>query len=396
MRQDSPIRAPRGAPASLFAAILLLAGLGAAILAGCGEEKVAGEGPILIGHYASLTGSEATFGKSTDEGIQLAVKERNAAGGVRGRQIKLITYDNQGKNSEVTSAVTRLITRDKVVAVLGEVASGRSLPGAEVCQRYGVPMITPSSTKPSVTEVGDMIFRVCFIDPFQGGVCAKFAKERGWTKAATLYDRTAPYSTGLNENFKAAFTALGGTIVTEQAYSGGDSDYGAQLTAIRGAKPDVIFVPGYYTDVGNIALQVRNLGLGMPLLGGDGWDSSQLAVAAGSAIEGCFYSNHYSHEEARPAVQTFVQNYRAEFDGRTPDGLAALGYDAAMILFHAMEKAPSLQGKDLAAALASVKEFAAVTGTITIDGNRNAQKSAVILEMRQGQWRYVATIEATP
>jgi len=397
MRQDSPIRAPRGAPAALFAAILLLAGLSAGFLAGCGDEgdeKAAGEGPILIGHYASMTGSEATFGVSTDNGIQLAVKERNAAGGVRGRPIQLITYDDQGKSSEVATVVTRLITRDKVVAVLGEVASSRSIAGGQVCQRERVPMVTPSSTNASVTEIGDMIFRVCFIDPFQGEVCAKFAKERGWTKAATLYDRTQAYSTGLAENFEAAFTALGGKVVTKQAYSGGDSDFGAQLTAIRGGAPDVIFVPGYYTDVGNIALQVRNLGLKMPLLGGDGWDSTQLGAAAGSAIDGSFFSNHYSHEEKRPAVQKFVETYQKEF-GAVPDGLAALGYDAALILFHAMEKAPSLSGKDLAAALAAVKEFSAVTGTISIDANRNAQKSAVILELKGGQPTYVTTIEPT-
>jgi branched-chain amino acid transport system substrate-binding protein len=367
-------------------------GNGGAPAGASGASGAASSGAIVVGHYASMTGSEATFGVSTDQGIRLAVKERNAAGGVKGRQIELITYDDQGKASEATTAVTRLITRDKVVALLGEVASGRSIAGGQVAQKYGVPMVTPSSTNPQVTQIGDKIFRVCFIDPFQGDVCAKFARDRGWTRAATLYDRTQPYSTGLNDNFKTAFAAQGGTIVTEQAFSGGDSDFGAQLTTIRAANPEVIFVPGYYTDVGNIAIQVRKLGLTMPLLGGDGWDSEQLGKTAGSAIEGSFYSNHYSDEETRPAVKDFVQRYQTEY-GSIPDGLAALGYDAAMILFDAMERAPSLGGADVASALAATKDFPAVTGVITIDAQRNARKPAVVVEMRGGRPRYVATID---
>lgn len=353
--------------------------------------ETSGADAIVIGHYASMTGSEATFGVSTDNGIKLAIKERNAKGGVKGKQIKLITYDDQGKASECTTAVTRLITRDKAVAILGEVASSRSIAGGQVAQKYGIPMVSPSSTNPQVTEIGDMIFRVCFIDPFQGEVCAKFAKTRNWTKAAILYDRTQAYSTGLSDNFKTAFTAAGGTIVTEQAYSGGDSDFGAQITTIKAANPDVIFVPGYYTDVGNIAIQIRKAGITAPLLGGDGWDSAQLGATAGDAINGSFYSNHYSHQETRPAVQSFVSTYQTEF-GAIPDGLAALGYDAAMILFDAMDRAPSTSGKDIAAALAATTDYSGVTGVISMDANRNARKPAVILEMKGGEPTYVATV----
>lgn len=350
---------------------------------------------IVIGHYGSMTGSEATFGQSTDNGIKLAVDEINEAGGIRGRKIRLITYDDKGDAREAGTAVTRLTTKDEVVAVLGEVASGLSLAGAPVCQEAGVPMVSPSSTNPKVTKIGDMIFRVCFIDPFQGAVCAKFAREHeGLTasKAAILTDQGSPYSVGLQEEFEKAFVASGGTVVSKQTYQGGDQDFSAQLTAIRSSEPDVVFVPGYYTDVGNVALQARKLGLTMPLLGGDGWDSSKLGEIAGSAIEGCFYSNHYSHEDPSPRVQEFIKKY-SERHNQTPDGLAALGYDAARILFEAMSRTESLEGADLAAELAKTKDFDGVTGRISIDAERNAVKPAVILEMKDGKPRFVTTIQ---
>jgi len=347
--------------------------------------------PILIGHFASMTGSEATWGVSTDAGIQLAIKEQNAAGGVQGRPLKVITYDNQGKQQESATAVTRLVTQDKVVAVLGEVASSRSIAGGQVAQRFGVPMITPSSTNPRVTEIGDMIFRVCFIDPFQGYVCAKFAREDlKVTRAATLFNRAQAYSTGLNDYFKKHFAEVGGTIVTEQAYGDGDTDFSAQLSNIREAKPEVIFIPGYYTEVVNIAVQARRLGITVPLLGGDGWDAEDLKNA-GSALDGCYFSNHYSHEEQRAVVQEFVKRYQAEF-GKVPDGMAATGYDAARILIDAMQRAPSLSGKDLAKALAAAKDFPGVTGIISMDEFRNARKPAVILRLKDGKPSYVTTI----
>ncbi|MBL8879459.1 MAG: ABC transporter substrate-binding protein [Phycisphaerales bacterium] len=347
----------------------------------------------VVGHYASMTGSEATFGKSTDDGIKLAIEEINAAGGVKGKKFRLITYDDQGKGQEAATAVTRLITRDKVVAVLGEVASSRSIAGGQVAQQNGVPMITPSSTNASVTEIGDMISRVCFIDPFQGFVCAKFVRDNlKLSTAATLYDRTQAYSAGLNDDFKKAFTELGGKIVTEQAYAGGDADFSAQLTNIRDKNPDVIFIPGYYTEAGNIAMQVRKLGLKSVLIGGDGWDSAKLAEIGGQAIEGAYYSNHYSDEEQRPAVQDFVKKYKEKY-GAVPDGLAALGYDAMRLLADAMTRAKSTSGKDLAEAINSTKDFAGVTGVITIDAERNARKPAVILKMQGGRPRYAATIQ---
>ncbi|MCC6133037.1 MAG: ABC transporter substrate-binding protein [Acidobacteria bacterium] len=382
----------------------LLLGLGIGLLAAAGCQK-ASEAPqagkaepkspdtILIGHYGSLTGSEATFGQSTDNGIKLAIKERNAAGGVNGKQVLLKTYDTQGKSQEAGTAVTRLITDDKVTALLGEVASSLSIAGGRVAQQYGVPMITPSSTNPQVTQIGDMIFRVCFLDSFQGYAVAKFSKETlKAQKVAVLYDQAQAYSKGLKDDFSKAFSELGGTITTQQAYTGGDQDFSAQLTTIRGTNPDAIFVPGYYTDAGNVSLQARKLGIKVPLLGGDGWDSSKLAEIGGSAIEGSYFCNHYSHQEPRPEVKSFVAAYQNDF-GQVPDGLAALGYDAARLLFDAMSRAASLSGKDLAAAIAATKDFPGVTGKITIDANRNARKSAVILEMKGGIPSFVASVE---
>jgi branched-chain amino acid transport system substrate-binding protein len=348
----------------------------------------------MIGHYASMSGSEATFGQSTDNGIKLALEEINQAG-VKGKKLRLITYDDKGDAKEAGTAVTRLINKDGVVAILGEVASSMSLAGAPVCQENGIPMVTPSSTNPKVTKIGDMIFRVCFIDPFQGGVCAKFARENDKvkaSKAAILYDQSAAYAVGLQEEFDKAFTKLGGQITTKQTYTNGDQDFSAQLTAIRSSQPDVIFVPGYYTDVGNIAVQARKLGIQVPLLGGDGWDSSKLGQIGGKAIDGCFYSNHYSHQDPSPRVQEFIRKYVAKY-GETPDGLAALGYDAARILADAIGRANSTGGAEIAAELAKTKDFDGVTGRISIDKDRNAVKSAVMLEMKDGVPTYVCTIE---
>ena len=349
-------------------------------------------GPIIVGHFASMTGAQATFGTSTDNGIRLALEERNAAGGIKGRKIEVHTLDTASKTQEAGTVVTRLITNDHVVALLGEVASSASLAGAPVAQKYGVPMITPSSTNARVTQIGDMIFRVCFLDDFQGYVGAKFAHDDlKLSKVAILYDQGQAYSKGLAEEFKHSFEAMGGTIATEQAYTDGDADVSAQLQTIKGTGAELIYMPGYYTEAGNITRQARKLGITAPFLGGDGWDSAKLTEIGGDAIEGSYYSNHYSHQEQRPEVQDFVKKYQAKF-GAVPDGLAALGYDAARVLFDAMDRAPSLGGKDLAAAIAATKDFPGVTGKITIDKDRNAVKQAVILQIKGGQSVFVTSI----
>ncbi len=364
--------------------------LGAGVLALGGCERA--PDVIRVGHFASMTGQEATWGVSTDAGVRMAIEEENERGGVNGRKLEVITYDNQAKSQESATAVTRLITQEKVVAVLGEVASSRSIAGGQVAQRFGVPMISPSSTNPKVTEIGDMVSRVCFIDPFQGFACAKFARGEPIMaqKAATLFNRSQIYSTGLRDTFREHFTRLGGTITAEEAYQDGDADFSAQLANIRATEPDVIFIPGYYTEVINIAVQARRVGITVPLLGGDGWDAEDLKNA-GPALDGCYFCNHYSHDEDRPAVQQFVKKYQARF-GRIPDGMAATGYDSAKLLVDAMRRAKSLAGKDIAAAIAETRNFPGVTGVITIDEQRNARKPAVIVRVQGGKTSFATSI----
>ena len=253
-------------------------------------------------------------------------------------------------------------------------------------------MISPSSTNPKVTEMGDYIFRVCFIDPFQGTVMATFAKKTlKVNQVALLTDVSAPYSVGLAKYFKERFTADGGSIVLEQKFSSGDKDFKAQLTAIKAAGPQAIFVPCYYTEAGLIASQARQLGLTVPLFGGDGWEAPELLQIGGAALEGCYYSTHYSPEDSSSAVQNFVKKFKAKYN-ETPDAMAALGYDSAFVLADAMKRAGSTDGTKVRDALAVTKDFSGVTGKTTIDAHRNATKPAVIIAIKDGKFKYVETI----
>jgi branched-chain amino acid transport system substrate-binding protein len=351
---------------------------------------------ILIGHVASLTGDQATFGASTENGIRLAIEEVNARGGVKGKRVTLKTLDDQGKPEEAAVAATRLITQDRVAILLGEVASSRSLAMAPIADANQVPQISPTSTNPRVTKDGDRtrpyVFRVCFIDPFQGTVMAKFARENLKLKrVAILRDVGNDYSVGLADYFKKKFEELGGTIVNDQSFKAGDQDFKAQLTTIKGKKPEMIYVPGYYTDVALVARQARELGIKVPLGGGDGWDSAKLYEIAQGALDGSFFSNHYTDENPDPLIQNFVKKYKGKF-GETPDSMAALGYDAAQVAFDAMARAPDLSGPALRDAIAATKGFPGVGGTITIDADHNAVKSAVVLGIEKNQPKFVATV----
>lgn len=352
------------------------------------------EGEILVGEYGSLTGSEATFGQSTHNGIMMAIDEINAAGGVGGRKVRILTEDDQSKAEEAANAVTKLISQNSVVAVLGEVASSNSLAAAPICQSNKVPMISPSSTNPRVTQVGDYIFRMCFIDPYQGEAMANYlTKEVGMKKAAILIDVKSDYSTGLAEFFERTFTSNGGQIVGKQSYSKGDSDFRSQLTALKGSAPEVIFVPGYYNDIGQIAIQARDLGMQMPLAGGDGWESPKLIEIGGKALEGCFYSNHYHVDDPDPAVREFVQKYEQRY-GAKPDSLAALGYDSARVLVDAMKRAGKTDGTSIRDAIATTKEFKGVTGNISLGPDRNPiGKKLAVLEIRDGQTKLKAIVD---
>jgi branched-chain amino acid transport system substrate-binding protein len=357
-----------------------------------GPLALAQNGAIKVGHYGSLTGSEATFGKSTSAGIHLAIDEINAAGGIGGKKVALVEYDTKGEAREAGAVVTRLVTSDQVAAVLGEVASSLSLAGAPVCQQYKVPMISPSSTNPKVTLVGDYIFRTAFIDPFQGMVGAKYAYEnKNARRAAVLIEQSSAYSVGLGDEFKKAFEKMGGTITTTQSYNKGDQDFTSRLTAIRATNPDVIYIPGYYTDIANIAVQARKLGISVPMGGGDGWDSEELIKNGGKAVEGCFYSNHAAPDDPSPKLQAFIKKFEDE-NGSPPDSLAMCGYDAANLLFEAMKKDPSATGEKLRDAIANTKDFEGVTGTINFNATRDAVKPAVVLEIKDGKPTFVARV----
>jgi branched-chain amino acid transport system substrate-binding protein len=350
---------------------------------------------IVVGEFASLTGSEATFGVNSSNGVELAKEEINNAGGVLGgRKIKIIMEDDQSKPGQPSAAVKKLIANDKAVAIVGEIASSRSLEAAPICQEAKIPMVSPGSTNPSVTETGDYIFRVCFIDPFQGTVMAKFALDNLHTKkVAILQDVKSDYSKGLAQFFKEYFTSHGGQIVIDRSYTGGgtDKDFRAQLTAIKAAQPEAIFIPGYYTEAGLIAKQARSLGIKVPLLGGDGWDSPKLTEIGGSALDGCYFSTHFSVQDKNPKVQDFVKKYQAKFHA-LPDGMAPLGYDAMTILAQAINTAGSTDGAKVRDALANVKNYPGVTGNITIDEKRNATKSAVVLQVKANKANFVATV----
>ena len=381
----------------------LIVGLFAAALsatAGCKKKTTeaaaaaesANATEIVIGHYASMTGSTAHFGQDTDRGVRMALEEANGKGGVLGKKLRLVTLDDRGDSAEAANAVNRLIDVEHVSAVLGEVASSLSLAGGRVAQRRKIPMISPTSTNPKVTEVGDFIFRVCFIDPFQGKVMATFARQNlKFDKVAILKDVKNDYSIGLSDAFKTSFTALGGTIVAEQAYSQNDTDFSAQVTAIRGTGAQAIFVPGYYSEVGSIARTADRLGLKIPLLGGDGWDSPDLFKIGGDAINGSYFSDHFAPDVATEKAKQFVANFTTKY-GQAPTGLGALGYEAAEVLVDAIGRAGKLDGTAIRDAIATTKDFEGVTGKITMDAQRNPLKSAVVLKVEGGKAKFETSI----
>ena len=352
-----------------------------------------GDDTIKVGEYASLTGKEASFGQSSNKGIVMAIAEINAAGGVLGRKLELFTEDNQTIPGQSATAAKILISRDKVIALLGEVSSGRSLEAAPIAEAAKVPMIAPAATNPKVTQVGSYIFRVCFIDPFQGTVMAKFAgTELKAKRVAIISSVSNAYSVGLAKFFREKFVADGGVIPVEQKYSEGDKDFRAQLTAIRAAGCDAVFVPGYYTEAALIVRQARELGLTMPFLGGDGWVASQLLEIGGDAMNGCYYSTHFSPENDNAIVRKFVAAYKARWGDETPDAFAALGYDAVEVLADSIRRAATTDEPMLRDALAATKDFSGATGLTTIDANRDASKPATIIAIRDGKLTFLETV----
>ncbi|HEY4426309.1 MAG TPA: ABC transporter substrate-binding protein [Pyrinomonadaceae bacterium] len=355
----------------------------ASLLSACQNQGGGGD-KVRIGVFMSTTGTTANFGISSVNGIKMAADEINAAGGINGKQVELLVQDDRSDASEAATIVTKFVTQDQVHAVIGEVASTRSLAAAPIAQNAKIPMLTPSSTNPDVTKKGDFIFRSCFIDPYQGAAIAQFAaKTLGAKTAAIMVDRKNDYSTGLEKVIDQTFTKFGGKIVATQSYQEGDQDFNAQLTSLKGSNPEVIFVPGYYNDVGLIAKQARDKGITVPLIGGDGWDSEQLYKIGGTALNGSYFTNHYSPYDTAPNVVKFVNDYKKRYNS-TPDALAATAYDAANIMFDAVKRSKSLSGPDIRDALQATNAFPGVTGTVTFNQNRDAVKPIVMIEIKDG------------
>ena len=343
---------------------------------------------VKIGEVNPITGAIGRYGTTCHQGIQLAIDQANSAGGVLGKKISLLTGDNQSQAGQTSTIVRKFVTQDKVVAIIGDLTSSATLEGGPIAQAAKIPMVTPLATNPKVTEIGDYIFRVCFIDEFQGRVMARFALENlKARKAAILTDTKQDYSVGLSEFFKETFVKGAGEVVRGQSYSSGDTDFRAQLTSLKAANPEVVFVPGYYPEVGIILKQARLLGLTVPFIGCEAWDSPTLLRVAGKAADGCYFSNQFSAGDPSSVVQEFGTIYREKF-GNLPDNFAALGYDAAKVVLDAMKRANSTDPAAIREAIAQTKDFPGVSGNITIDAQRNASKPVVILAIKNQQVQF--------
>lgn len=377
--------------------------VGMALLAGCSSqpktpapqggttaEQSQAAAEILIGANFELSGDVATYGQSSLNAAMIAFDEANAKGGVLGKKIKVIRYDNKSDKTESLNVATKLITQDKVAALIGPVTSGNTLAVVPVANQRKVPVVTPTATNPDVTvdpqskKVNEYIFRACFLDSFQGKAAAEFAVKKG-KKAAILVSQADEYSKGLGKFFKETYVSAGGTIVAEEGFNKDDNDYRAILTKVRAQNPDVIYLPAYYEAVGKIVKQARGLGITATFVGSDGWDSPKLAEVAGKEnLNNCFFTNHYTPEDKDPAVQAFVKAYKDKH-GQVPDALAALAYDGARLIIDAIQRAGSTEPEKIKAALAQTKDFPAITGKFTLNENHDPVKAIVIIELKDGK-----------
>ena len=340
---------------------------------------------ILVGGVAPKTGEAATFGLSSENGTRLAIEQVNAAGGLLGgRKVKLIYEDDKGDPVAGKIAFSRLIERDRVCLVVGAVMSKVSIAGAGVAEKAHVPMIATSSTNPLVTVGKKYVFRACFTDPFQGKVMAKFGRDTLKAQtAAVLYDASNDYNKGLAEVFRNVFAELGGKVVAFESYPERSVDFRPQLTKIQQTAPDVVFMPNYYNDVALQAKQAREIGIKATLLGGDGWDSPDLVKAAGAAVEGGYFSNHFTRDSDAPRVKAFVEAYQKRY-GQAPDALASLGYEATQIALDAIRRAGTDEPGKVRDALEKT-DLETITGRITFDDNHNPVKAAAILKIEKGK-----------
>ncbi|MBT2646901.1 ABC transporter substrate-binding protein [Bacillus sp. ISL-34] len=369
--------------------------LAAGVLAGCSgsgsSEKSSGDGDtIKIGVNLELSGGVASYGQSIAEGLELATAEINKEG-IDGKKIKLIKVDNKSEASEATSGAIKLTSQDQVAAIVGAATSTNSIAQVQIAQDNKVPVISPSGTSPEITfskdKLNDYIFRTSFIDPFQGTVAANFATSEIKAKSAAIYiDSASDYSKGLAAAFKEQFEKNGGKIVAEEAYIAKDTDFRSTLTRLKSAKPDFIFLPGYYEEAGLIVKQARETGLDVPFMGGDGWDSPKLVEIAGAkALNNTFITNHYSSGDPDEKIQNFVSAFKAKYKDKSPDAFNALGYDTGYFLADAIKRAGSADSEKIKEALEKTADLELVTGTFTLDEKHNPIKSATILEFKEGK-----------
>jgi branched-chain amino acid transport system substrate-binding protein len=375
--------------AGVFMSLMMAAG----VMAGCNSSASGGaekSNVIKIGANLELSGGAASYGQSIKEGVDLAFEEINKDG-INGKKLQLVSFDNKSEAPEAISGATKLISQDKVSAIIGSATSGDTKAQIEIVDNNSVPLLTPTGTASEVTvkdgKVNDFVFRTCFIDPFQGTVAANFAlNDLKVNTAAIFIDSANDYSKGLAASFKELFEKEGGKVVTEEAYVAKDTDFHAQLTNIKGKKPDFIFVPGFYEEVGLIVKQARELGLNVPMMGGDGWESPKLIDLAGKdALNNTYFSNHYSSGDSDPKAQAFVKAFKAKYKDKSPDAFNALGYDSAYFIADAIKRAGSGDSKKIQKALAETDGLELVTGKMKLDKNHNPIKSAVILEFKNGE-----------
>jgi len=378
----------------LSVALVSVAIFGALYSTACkSSESNANADEIVIGVYLSMSGKNADFGITTNNGIELAVEEINAAGGIGGKKIKLVLKDTRSKPEEAQTVAKQLATQDKAVAVIGSVESGQSIKAAPVFQEAGIPMVSPSSTNPEVTKQGDRIFRVCYLDDFQGQACAAFAfHDLKLKRTGIVFAADDDYSKGLAEFYRTHFKKLGGDVAVEATYQGEVSDFKDQVSAIVAKSPEVVFVPVYYGTIGLIAREFRKQGFKGPLLGGDGWESPQLVQLAGETLEGCYFGFHYDPEDPDAKVQGYIKGYKAKLKTE-PNSLSALGYDAVYVIKQAIELGGGSSSDQITAGLRKIKGYHGVTGTFDIDANRNARKPITMLKIGGTDLKKVKVIQ---
>ena len=365
---------------------LLMAG----VLAGCGGGAKEEANVIKLGGNFELTGSVANYGNQAVNGIKLAIKQANAAGGIMGKQITLVLADNKSEAAEATNAATKLITQDKVVAIFGPATSSNTLATVQVSQDNKVPVLTPTGTNEKITvdngKTRPYAFRSCFIDPLQGTIMANFASNTLKAKTAVIYiDNSSDYSKGLAQSFETLFTQNGGQVLGKEAFLQKDQDFKSTLTKIKALNPDVVFLPAYYEEVGKILKQAREMGMNMPFLGTDGWDDSKVVEIAGVApLNNSFFSSHFSSQDTDPNVVKFIDAYKQEYN-QEPSVFSALGYDAGLLMIDAIKRANSTDPAKIREALEQTKNLQLSTGLVTIDADHNPIKSAVVIEMKDGK-----------